>query len=136
MTWNYAQQSIEQALEKAKGNAAQAARAIMALAATDARLMNELAGPHLRGIVAHAVAHVVKAQKNQGEAKVPRASAPEHLDMPLDQFGRELLGALSGRDTPQFGREVYGAAGAAPKQASQAHVDVIKKIAKTDTRRE
>jgi hypothetical protein len=86
----------------------------------------ELATPHLKGIVAHAVGRVVNDKTAQPEE---HPDTPDSIDMPLDTFGRELLGALSGRNTPRFGQE-----DAAPptghKTASKAHIDAINKIAK------
>lgn len=129
MPWNYAREIIEKALNAAGGNATTASRAIMNAASTDARLMNELAAPHLKGIVAHAVAHVIRAQNTPPET---HPDDPQALDMPLDTFGRELLGALSGRDTPRFGQEAYGAASTSHKPASKAHIEAMKKIARRE----
>lgn len=128
MTWNYARDIIEKALSAASGNATTASRAVMNAAATDARLMNELAAPHLKGIVAHAIAHVIRTQNMPPEN---HPDDPQALDMPLDTFGRELLGALSGRDTPRFGHEVYGAT-SSHKPASKAHIEAMRKIARKD----
>jgi hypothetical protein len=130
MPWNYARAKIEEALKAADGNATAACRAVLNAALNDARLMNDLAQPHLKGIVAHAVAHVIREGERAAAGDAPHPQNPETLDMPLDQFGRELLGALSGRDTPRFGQEVYGAADSRAKPASQAHIDTLKKIAR------
>ncbi len=128
MTWTYAHEKIDQALATAKGNAIVAARVVVTAAQNDARLLNELAAPHLRGIVAHAVAHVIQAQKNATQRK-PVAERPAPLDMSLDEFGRELLGALSGRNTPYFGFE-DNAPRLPRKAASKAHVELMTKIAR------
>ena len=134
MSWNYARDQIERALAATKGNALAATRLVMEAALNDARLMTELAAPHLKGIVSHAVSYVVRDQASgkaraQGGGAIP--DSPEAMNMPLDQFGRELLGALSGRDTPRFGTEAYGAAPGGPKKpVSKAHIEAIKKIAR------
>lgn len=126
MTWNYARERIREALKDAKGNPSRAQTALAKEALNDARLLAELAGPHLKGIVAHAVAHVIHEQTAAPENHPDQTEA---LNMPLDTFGRELLGALSGRNTPRFAQET-----AAPptgrKAASKAHIDAIKRIAK------
>jgi hypothetical protein len=134
MPWNYARAKIDEALINAKGNTPAAARVIMNAALNDARLLVELAGPHLKGIVAHAVAHVIRDQERAKAGPTPPPAAPESLNMPLDEFGRDLLGALSGRDTPHFGHEVYGGTSGPPKQASQAHIDLMKKLARKETK--
>lgn len=126
MSWEYARRQILDALRAAKGNTARAQTAIINAALTDARLLAELSQPHLKGIVAHAVGRVIHEQTSPPEEHPDEAQA---LDMPLDTFGRELLGALKGRNTPRFGQE-----DAAPptghKPASKAHIDTIRKIAK------
>lgn len=137
MPWNYAREQIEQALASVKGNALSASRLVADAAMRDARLMAELAAPHLKGIVSHAVSHVIREQATGG-ARVrggndDHADAPDAINMPLDQFGRELLGALSGRDTPRFGSEAYGAVQTGPrKAASKAHIDAMKRIARVE----
>lgn len=126
MSWDYARRQILDALKLTKGNAVAAGRLIQDMAFKDARLLQELSAPHLKGIVAHAVSRVIREQSEPPEE---HPELPESIDMPLDQFGRDLLGALGGRNTPRFGHE-----DAAPptghKTASKAHIDAIKKIAK------
>lgn len=128
MTWNYARQQILLALKQAQGNPLAAGRAVQEQAFKDARLLQELAAPHLKGIVAHAVSRVIREQTESPE---DHPDMPESLDMPLDQFGRDLLGALGGRNTPRFGQE-----DASPptghKAASKAHIEAIKKIARKE----
>lgn len=137
MSWNYAREQIEQALASTKGNALASSRLVADAALHDARLMLELAGPHLKGIVSHAVSHVIREQATGGPHarghNDDHADAPDAINMPLDQFGRELLGALSGRDTPRFGSEAYGAVQTGSrKAASKAHIDAMKRIARVE----
>ena len=126
MSWDYARRAIADLLKKSKGNTSKAQTALIAEALKDNRLLVELVHPHLKGIAAHAVGRVVHEQNTGPEQ---RPDEPESLDLPLDTFGRELLGALKGRNTPKFAQE-----DAAPptgrKAASKAHIDAINKIAK------
>lgn len=126
MTWHYAREKVREALKVAKGNAARAQTALAKDALNDQRLLAELAGPHLKGIVAHAVAHVIHEQTAPPEE---HPDQPDAINMPLDTFGRELLGALSGRNTPRFAQET-SAPPTGRKAASKAHIDAIKRIAK------
>lgn len=127
MSWNYARYAVSEALKKAKGSATRAQTLLTEAALKDNRLLVELAQPHLKGIVAHAVSRVMHEQTAPPEDP---PDSPTAIDMPLDTFGRELLGALKGRNTPRFGQE-----DAAPptghKPASRAHIDAIKKMAAT-----
>lgn len=124
MSWNYARHAVLEALKKSKGSAARAQTQLMSEVLKDNRLLVELSQPHLKGIIAHAISKVIHEQTNPPE---DHPDAPEAIDMPLDTFGRELLGALKGRNTPKFGQE-----DAAPptghKAASKAHIDAINKI--------
>ncbi len=126
MPWDYARRTILDLLKRAKGNPVTTGRLVQELAFQDARLLQELAAPHLKGIVAHAVSRVIREQTEEPDR---HPDMPESLDMPLDQFGRDLLGALGGRNTPHFGHE-NAAPAPAHKAASKAHIDAIKRIAK------
>ena len=126
MAWDYARACVAEALKDAKESAPRAQRLLADRALTDNRLLVELATPHLKGILAHAVGRVIHEQTRPPEE---HPDFPESLDMPLDTFGRELLGALKGRNTARFAQE-----DAAPrpgrKAASLQHIETIKKIAK------
>ena len=130
MSWDYARQVILSELQKADGNAAAAARAVAEMAASDQRLLLALSAPHMKGIIAHAVQHVI-TEKSRPVEIVP--DAPQALHMPLDEFGKTLLGALSGRNTPRFGQE-DAAPRPAHKAASKAHIDTLKMLAKKTDR--
>jgi hypothetical protein len=125
MSWNYARHAVLEALKKSKGSAARAQTVLMADALKDNRLLVELAQPHLKGIVAHAISKVIHEQTNPPEN---HPDEPEAINLPLDTFGRELLGALKGRNTPKFGQE-DAAPPTSHKPASKAHIDAINKIA-------
>jgi hypothetical protein len=126
MSWDYARRNILEALKKSKGSATRAQALVADAAMKDNRLLVELAQPHLKGIIAHAVARVIHEQTSPPEE---HPDQPSMIDMSLDTFGRELLGALSGRNTPKFAQE-----DAAPptghKAASKAHIDAINRIVK------
>jgi hypothetical protein len=125
MSREYAEDRIREALKKHKGNATKARQQIMAWCFEDARLLQTLAKPHLTGIVAHAVDHVIYHLSDEPEDAAP--DAPQTLNMTPDSFGREILKALSSSNTAIFGQE-----GAAPpsgrKQASQSHIDALKSM--------
>ena len=129
MAWEYARKQILEALKSTNGNAVAAGRLVMDATAYDNRLLVELSAPHLKGIVAHAVSRVIHEQSNPPEETPDEA---ESLNMPLDQFGKDLLGALGGRNTPRFGFEDT-APHPGHKGASKAHIDTIMRIAKKTT---
>lgn len=129
MAWDYARACVTEALKEAKGNAARAQRLLTDRALTDNRLLAELAAPHLKGILAHAVGRVLHEQTRPPE---DHPVFPEALDMPLDAFGRDLLNALAGRNTARFSQEDM-VPRPARKAASLQHIETIRKIArKTD----
>lgn len=125
MSREYAEKRIAVALRLAKGNATKARQQVIAWTYEDPKLLQALARPHLTGIVAHAVNRVI-SRKNEIPVDVP--AKPQSLDMSAGSFGKEILGALSGRNAPNFAQE-----SAAPpikkKEASQQHIDTIRMLA-------
>jgi hypothetical protein len=125
MSREYAEKRIKEALKLVKGNATKARQQIIAWTSQDARLLQALAKPHLTGIVAHAVNHVIYHQGME-EEEIP--AEPQSLEMEPDTFGKEILKALQSSDTARFGRESAAPPVRRPK-ASQSHIDALKKIA-------
>jgi len=127
MSREYAEDRIREALKLAKGNATKARQQIIAWTATDARLLQALAKPHLTGIVAHAIDRVIYHQATGDESEEIPAT-PRPLNMEPDTFGKEILKALQSSDTARFGQEGAVPSTKRPK-ASQSHIDAMKKIA-------
>jgi len=125
MTRAYAEGKIKDALKKAGGNATKARQAIIAQAFEDPKLLHELMAPHMTGIVAHAINHVM-AMKDKPAAPPP--PVPKMVDpSDKDVFGMEILKAIALGNPTQFGQE--SANGPVKKQqASQRHVDAIKQM--------
>jgi hypothetical protein len=124
MTRAYAEGKIKDALKKAGGNATKARQAIIAQAFEDPKLLHELMAPHMTGIVAHAINHVM-AMKDKPTAPPP---TPKMVDpSEKDAFGMEILKAIALGNPTQFGQE-SGAAPVKKQQASQRHVDAIKQM--------
>lgn len=127
MSSEYAEDRIREALKLARGNPTKARQQIIAWTNQDVRLLQALTRPHLTGIVAHAVGRVIHREGLREETpEVPEA--PQPLNMAPETFGQEILRALEGRDTAVFGREDAGIP-SRRKQASQSHIDALKKIA-------
>lgn len=127
MSSEYAESRIREALKLARGNPTKARQQIIAWTNEDTKLLQALTRPHLTGIVAHAVGRVIH-RENMGEESFDIPETPQALNMPPDTFGQEIMRALEGRDTTVFGREETGAPHR-PKQASQSHIEALKKIA-------
>ena len=123
MSREYAENKIKEALHLTRGNTTQARQHIIALAMNDPKLLKELAKPHMAGIVAHAVGRVVRGKTE--DAPIPAPSE----DADKDTLGMDILKAIAGGDTAQFGQENYGRP--VPKQgASQRHIDAINQMVK------
>jgi hypothetical protein len=128
MSREYAEKRIRDALKQAKGNATKAQRQVIAWATSDMRLLLALCQPHLTGIVAHAVNRVIHRQEAEDHApEIP--DMPQSLNMGPETFGKEILRALQSNNTAQFGRE-ESAAPVSKKQASQSHIEAMKKLAR------
>ena len=126
MTRDYVETRIQEALRQHKGNAGKARQQVMAWASEDQRLLFGLAKPHLTGIIAYAVSREINKAGRPDGTEAP-AATPK-LNMAPDTFGKEILKALSSHDTPVFGHEA-GAPGTGRKQASQSHIDAMRKLA-------
>lgn len=129
MSQSYVDTKIEEALKIHKGNAARARQQVITWAATDPALLLGLTKGHLNGIVAYAIA---KTQQKQAAPTYIRQTpqTAKRIDMAPESFGKDLLNALSGRDSVRFGME--GASGrpvSRRTQASESHIATIKSLA-------
>ncbi len=127
MSQEYAEKRIREALKLARGNSTRARQHVMAWTFEDPRLLLALAQPHLTGIIAHAIGRVVHKQEKE-EAAAPVPETTPALDMAPSEFGQEVLKALQSGNTARFGLE-KNAAPVRRKQASQSHIDAMKKLA-------
>jgi hypothetical protein len=123
MSREYAESRIREALKLCRGNATRARQQIIAWTFEDAKLLQALARPHLSGIVAHAVSRVLsKGAADEAEEPPP---TPPAIDMSPSSFGKEILAALTSKNTAMFGHE--GEVPPAKKtQASQSHINALK----------
>ncbi|MFA5592439.1 MAG: hypothetical protein WC989_03910 [Micavibrio sp.] len=130
MNRDYAESRIRDALKASGGNTTIARQELIAWALEDNRLLHELVAPHLTGITAHAINHVLmtKDRKPQPAAPVPpKASAKGEKG---DQFGMEILKAIAMGNPAQFGLE--GGVAIKKQAASQRHVDAIRAMVSKD----
>ncbi len=126
MSREYVEERIRAALKATNGHPLKAQQRIIAEVRQDQRLLLGLAQGHLTGIVALWVNRILSKPEPQETESLP--STPQTLDMAPETFGKEILQALQGSATPQFGQESY-AARPGRKQASQAHINAIKTMA-------
>lgn len=132
MSQDYAESRIAEALRQHKGNVTKTRAQVLAWAGEDQRLLFGLARPHLTGIIAYAVSRVINKAGAESDEAVPEDA--QGLDMAPDTFGKEILKALSSQNTPIFGHEA-GSPGTGRKQASQSHIDAMKKLTSKNPRR-
>ena len=126
MNRDYSESKIREALKLSGGNVTRARQQIIAWAFDDNKLLHELMAPHMTGIVAHAINHVM-AMKDK-----PQAKAPEPVEVAVaggknDPFGLEILKAIALGNPAQFGLENANATGR-KQAASQRHVEAIKEM--------
>lgn len=127
MGWDYVERKIVEAMQLAEGDQAVARKHIIAWTFEDTKLLHELTKPHMVGIVGHAVGHVVN--KKHKEEMQKKASAKINLEDELaGDVGLEILKAIAGGSSPRFGLE-NNSARLGKKQASNKHIDAIKKLA-------
>ena len=122
MGQEYVEKRIREALKLSHGNVAKARQQIIAWTYEDTKLLHAITHPHMVGIVAHAVGHVMN--KKESHQPVP---APVAEDDPNHAFGMEILRAVAGEGSPKFGQE--NASPRVHKQpASQQHIDAINQL--------
>ncbi|MDB5490719.1 MAG: hypothetical protein JWO78_568, partial [Micavibrio sp.] len=119
---------IREALKLTKGNPTKARQQVIAWAVEDQRLLLGLTQPHLTGVVAHAINRVIYREGTEQEAEEIMPT-PKSLDMGPETFGKQILNALAGRNTPIFGMEGTTPS-SHPTKASQSHIDAMNKLAK------
>lgn len=125
MNRDYSESKIREALKLSGGNATRARQQIIAWAFDDTKLLHELMAPHMTGIVAHAINHVMAAK----EKPRPAVIEPQQVaaDVKQDPFGLEILKAIALGNPAQFGLENANAT-SRKQVASQRHVDAIKEM--------
>ncbi len=122
----YAMQRIREAMTACKGNRKKSEDMVRAMALDDTKLFIELMGPHLGGIIAHAVARVADGKEIENSN---RPEKPVPVSFPQDAFSRDLVRALVGNETSSFGMPQPRTLAQGPKQASKQHIDAIKSLA-------
>lgn len=133
MNRDYSESKIREALRLSGGNATRARQQIIAWAFDDTKLLHELMAPHMTGIVAHAINHVMAAKEKPRPAVIEPAQVV--ADIKQDPFGLEILKAIALGNPAQFGLENANATGR-KQAASQRHVDAIKEmVAKGKTKK-
>lgn len=129
MSRDYALSRVRDALEKSDGNHLKAQRLLIQWLEKDHTLLAGLVAPHMPGIIAHAITHVVNPQQVTKSAK---KLAVKESD--VGEFGEALLSSLKGgrHDGVGFGEPTPRNLGRAPA-ASKKHIDAINKIASRKT---
>lgn len=123
MNREYSEGKIREALKLSGGNATKARQQVIAWAFDDTKLMHELMAPHMTGIVAHAINHVMSMKEKPARPAVPQPVQTSGND----PFGLEILKAIALGNPAQFGLE-SGNATSKKQEASQRHVDAIKQM--------
>ena len=125
MGWDYVERKVMEALKITRGNPNKARQQLIAWTYEDNKLLYELTKPHMTGIAGHAIGHVVN-KKNQEESE-PELKTVSEQDL-NGEFGLEILKAIAGGGSPQFGVE-NNAPRVKKKQASKSHIDAINQMA-------
>lgn len=121
MSLEYVEKRINEALKLSKGNITKARQTVIKWCQEDVKLLHALTKAHLNGIVAYNVERVASGRNDKAKKKVaPKTPAKE-------KFGMEILkavvksGSVFGMDSDREPRR--------KGQASQQHIDAIKKLA-------
>ena len=132
MSRDYAMSRVRDALEKSGGNHLKAQRLLIQWLEKDQSLLSGLVAPHMAGIIAHAIGHVVNPQPAKKTAKKIAVK-----DSDVGEFGEALLSSLKGgrHDGVGFGEPTPRNLGKAPA-ASKKHIDAINQIASRKTTRD
>ncbi len=121
MSLEYVERRINEALKLSKGNTTKARQTVIKWCEEDAKLLHGLTKAHLNGIVAYNVERIASGRNDKSKKKAPPPKLPAK-----EKFGMEILKAVVNSGSV-FGLE----AGEAPRrkgQASQQHIDAIKKL--------
>jgi hypothetical protein len=122
MSLEYVERRINEALKLSKGNVTKARQTVIKWCQEDSKLLHGLTKAHLNGIVAYNIDRVASGRSDKSKKKEP--AKPKMSSK--EKFGMEILKAVVSSGSV-FGME----AGAAPRrkgQASQQHIDAIKKL--------
>lgn len=126
---NYATSRIKEALRQTGNNSTQARKLVQQWVMQDQRLLYELARPHMKGIIAHAISRA------EQEKDAPAQESPDFPEAPaddVDSFGRDLLRALQGNSL-RFGQEEGRTPRPSKTGASKQHIDAINKMTGRNT---
>ena len=118
---DYANQRLNAALVESGGDTAAARRLLATQCAGDERLLRDLVGPFLPGIISHAVSRAA-AQNTKAQPKTP-AVAGSMLDTVVGHLGRSI-----GETELPRGMTALTEPASRPK-ASKRHQDAIKLLA-------
>ncbi|MAM34424.1 MAG: hypothetical protein CMH28_05055 [Micavibrio sp.] len=128
MSVSYLEEKIKEAIKSSGGNMSQARQKLLTAAVQDQALLLALVKPHLNGIASYAIDRVNRKGKAPQAKTAP--DLPKNIDMAPETFGKDLLKALSGRDSVKFGMESAGGRPMGKRtQASQRHIDALKALA-------
>ncbi len=125
MSRDYALSRVRDALEKSGGNHLKAQRLLVQWLEQDKTLLAGLVVPHMPGILAHALTHVMNPEQLKKAPKELKVQAED-----VGEFGEALLSSLKGgrHEGVGFGEPTPRNLGR-PGAASKKHVDAINKIA-------
>ena len=128
MSREYVENRIKEALKKSKGNKLLARQQLIAWTYEDSKLLHALTRAHLDGIIAYNIDRFLSnAIKANSKKKAQGAAAAQ--DEPVeDQFGMDILRAVSASDAAVFGFE--DSSPRRPKgKTSKQHIDALQKMA-------
>lgn len=125
MSREYALSRVRDALDKSDGNHLKAQRLLVQWLENDHSLLAGLVAPHMPGILAHAITHVLNPEQLKKAPKELKVQAEQ-----VGEFGEALLSSLKGgrHDGVGFGEPAPRNLGR-PAAASKKHIDAINKIA-------
>lgn len=127
MSMEYVERRIEEALKLCKGNTTKARSTLIRWCQDDQKLLHGLTKAHLNGIVAYNIDRFLSGRGDKSRKKPAPAKPAQPKLTGKEKFGMEILKAVVNSGSI-FGLE----AGEAPRkkgQASQQHIDAIKKLA-------
>lgn len=129
MTIKYVEQKVREALKKNSGNKSRARQQILAWAYEDDKLLHALARPHLAGVVAYHIDRVLSGRADEQTSIKPppeKAAKPANAE---EQFGIEILKAISSGGSPVFGFENNAPSRSKAAPTSKGHADALRAMA-------
>lgn len=132
MSRDYAMSRVRDALEKSDGNHLKAQRLLAQWLDNDHSLLAGLVAPHMPGILAHAITHVLNPEQIK---KAPKEIAVDANE--VSEFGEALLSSLKGgrHEGIGFGEPTPRNLGR-PAAASKKHIDAINAIASKNVQKD